>query len=143
MLFFLGMRSVLDSARCLLGHRGRFFHCRFGHWCRCSLFGWRRGGLDHLWRFYRSRLGGHHGFSRSSSGSQLGFLLQALGFTLAATHFAWVVRCTAIAGQGADRRGFSFDSGCGLFGHHRCCNRSRLFNLGRLLGRYRLFNHHC
>jgi len=142
-LFFLGMRSVLDSARCLLDHRGRFFHHRFGHWRRCSLFGWRRGGLDHHWRFYRSRLGGHHGFSRSSSGSQLGFLLQALGFTLAATHFAWVVRCTAIAGQGADRRGFGFDSGCGRFGHHRCCNRSRLFNLGRLLGRYRLFNHHC
>jgi len=141
-LLFLGVRNVLDSARCFLGRRRSLLDHRLGRRCRCgfSHFGNGWSGLGHHWRFHRRWLGGYHGFSRSSSGSQFGFLLQALGFTLAATHFTWVVRCTAVAGQGADRCGFNHRRW--LFGYHRCGNRSWCFHLGWLLGSHWLFNHY-
>ena len=111
--------------------------------------------LNGAWCFGDDRF--NHGFfshgsnldhfsSRSSSGSQFGFLLQALGFTLAATHFTWVVWRTAVWRQGADRSGFNHWSR--LFGHHRCFDRcfndwrwSRCSGFNHWRGSLGFFNH--
>jgi len=98
-----------------------------------------------------SRLGNHFGgrgrrclnrFNRSCSGSQLSFLLQTLGFTLATTHFTRVVRRTATWRQGADRSGL--DDWRRRFGNYRSFN-DRRFNHRRRSrfrgGNHRLGNH--
>ena len=81
MLFFLGLfvllYSFLNGARC-------FFDDRFG-----------RRRFDHFSN------------NRSSSGSLFGFFLQTLFFTLATTHFTWIVRRAAARRQGADRGSFN------------------------------------
>ena len=64
-------------------------------------------------------------FSWRSSGSQFGFLLQALFFTLATTHFTRVVRCAATWCQGVGRSGSNH--WCRHFGNYRRFHdRSRL-----------------
>jgi hypothetical protein len=97
-LFFLGLLVLLyrflNGARCLVDHRLSRLGSHFS--------GRGRSCLNHF--------GSDNRFSRSSSGSQFGFLLQTLGFTLATTHFTWVVRCTATWRQGADRSGFDYRS---------------------------------
>lgn len=137
MLLLLGMCNVLDSARCFLVCWGRLLDRRLGYRSLNGLDSlWSR--LDHGWRFYRSRLGSHYGFSRSGSGGQFGFLLQAFGFTLAATYFTWVVRGAAVAGQGAGWGGLNHWSWC--FDSYGGCNRSRFLGLSWLLGNHGLFD---
>ena len=126
MLFFLGrlvmLDRVLNGAWCFGDHR--FNHRFFSH----------GSNLDHF-------------SSRSSSGSQFGFLLQTLGFTLAATHFTWVVWRTAVWRQGADRSGFNHWSR-GFGNHwrfdHRCFNNwrwSRFGGFDHWRGSLGFFNH--
>lgn len=99
--------------------------CSFGH------FGRSGSGVDSRWSFYQSRFGNDYRFNWGGS-RQFRFLLQALGFTLTATHFTRVVRCAAIAGQGAGRCGFDHRS---RFGNGRGCSRCGLFSLHRRLCR--------
>src|SRR5471030_3114119 len=76
------------------------------------------------------------GSGRGRSGSQFGFLLQTLGFTLAATHFTRVVRRTAIFGQGTGWGGF--DHRCNHFCYNRGFNHwSRLGSHNHWLGHHR------
>ena len=87
MFFFLGLFVLLD----------RFLN---GAWC----FGNHGFNGHFLGDRGRSRLDHFGSWSSSGgSGSQLGFLLQTLFFTLATTHFTRVVRRAAAWGQGADR----------------------------------------
>ena len=59
----------------------------------------------------------------------------SFGFLAAATHFTWVIRRTAVFGEGACRR--SFNHRGGHFGNHRGFN----FNHGRRLHNRRRLNH--
>lgn len=70
----------------------------------------------------------HFDSGRSSSGSQFGFLLQTLFFTLATTHFTRVVRCAATWCQGAGRG--SFNHWCSHFGDNRGFNNRSHFWFG-------------
>lgn len=143
-LFLLGvgyvLNGVFDVVRSLFHGWGSLLDRRFGDRRRCCFgcFDRRWSGLDDHWRFYRSGFGSDHGFSRGSCGSQFGLLLQTLGFTLATTHFARIVWCATVAGQGAGRSGLDHWSGC--FGNHRGDNRSRLFSLGWLLSNHWLLD---
>ena len=79
---------------------------------------------------------GNFSSGRSSRSSLFGFFLQTLGFTLAATHFTWIVRRAAVFSQGADRSGF--DNRCSHFGNNRCFNHwSRLGSSNHWLGDWR------
>ena len=124
MRFFLGLGVVLNHFLCrlqvLVDNRGSFL-CGFGN--DGNGFG---DGFDR----------------RCSSSGQFSLFLQTLGFTLAATHFTWVVRRAAIAGQRV---------GGGCFGN----GFGRRFDHGNRLDRWRLrrfldgdhfgdgFNSHC
>ena len=145
-LFFFGVRCVLnvvlDSVWRLIGCRGWLLCLWLGDWRRsCGRYFDRCwSGLDDGRSFNcRSSLGGDHGFSWGSSGGQFGFLLQAFGFTFAATHFAWIIRRTAIAGQGAGRS--SFGSRGGGLDHCWSGNRGCFLHWGRLLGNHWLLDH--
>lgn len=122
MLFFQGLRFVLyhffDGTQVFVDGWGGRLGSDFS--------GRGRGCLDDFSN-NRSRLDSSN---RCSSGSQFGFLLQALLFTLAATHFTWVVWRAATWRQGTDRGGF--DNRCSHFGDNRSFNhRSRLGNNSR------------
>lgn len=70
-----------------------------------------------------------------------GFFLQTLGFTLATTHFTWVVRRTAVFGEGAGR---GFNHWGGHFGNHWGFHdhRSRLGNHNRFCNHRRFGDNH-
>ena len=133
-LFFQGLLVLLYR---FLNRTRRFVDHRLGR--LGNHFGGRgRRGLNHF---------SNNCFNRSRSGSQFGFLLQALGFTLATTHFTRVVRRTATWRQGADRSGFD-DRRRRLGDDRSFSSRSfndRSFNLRRWSrfrgGNHRLGNH--
>ena len=101
--FFQGLLVLLY--RFLYGTR-RFFDDRLGSRCR----------FDHVSN-NRCRLAATNRTNRNGSGGQFGFLLQTLGFTLATTHFTWIVR----------RRPFSVRALTGAASTDRCgdCSNNR------------------
>ena len=127
MFFFLGLFVLLD----------RFLN---GAWC----FGNHGFNGHFLGDRGRSRLDHFGSWSSSGgSGSQLGFLLQTLFFTLATTHFTRVVRRAAAWGQGADRSCFNHWRWC--FGYnwrfnHRGFNDRCRFSNNYWLGSLGFFN---
>lgn len=127
MFFFLGLLVLLDrvlnGAWCFSNHR--LNHSFFSHRGRSC--------LDHF---------SNHGWLGSdwrSSGSQFGFLLQTLFFTLATTHFTWVVWRAAAWRQSADRC-WSFNHRGWRFGHHGCFD-NRCFNDRCWFGSLTFFKH--
>ena len=62
------------------------------------------------------------------------------GFLATTTHFTWVVRGTAVFGQGAGR--CCLNHGCGNFGNHRRFNHWRRFNDRSRLNHWGWFGNH-